>query len=203
MTVQNGDILKTTTPYTLNDGTIMQNVYHHQANFIDPLADGTVVAAIQTWLEDALDYLEVSVSSTVAVGLCSVDRVEWDGTKWEVVANVGTFAPSFTPTAATDPMPNQNSPYVVFKTARPKSTGKKKLFPFTETNFQGSTISAGLVASIVSYATDVLNNIVIGVAHSLVPGVPRTTVEAFLEFTLAVVDNITGTQRSRKPGVGA
>ena len=203
MTVSNGDVLKTTTPYTLNDGTIMQNVYHHVANFIDPVADGTVLAAIETWLEGALAYLAPSVHSTVTMGLTSVDKVAWDGAKWEVTENVGTFLATFSPAAATDPMPNQNSPYVVFKTARPKSTGMKKLFPFTEVNFQGSTVVAALVASIVDYASEVLNNIVIGVAHNLVPGVPRTAADAFLEFTLAVVDNITGTQRTRKPGVGA
>ena len=203
MTVQNGDILKTTTQFTLFDGTIMQNIYHHRCDFVDPLAEGTVLAGIQTWIEAALDNLEAVTHSGTVAGLASVDQVEWDGTKWEVTGNIGTFVPSFTPSAATDPMPNQNSPYAVFKTARPKTVGKKKLFPFTEVNFQGSSVAAGLVAAIVLYATDVLNNIVLGALHNLVPGVPRTAVDAFYEFVVAVVDNVTGTQRSRKPGVGA
>lgn len=204
MTVAPGSILKLTSGFTLQSGTIMQNIYHFRCVFATAQTEAQVRTTLQSWLEDLLDNLELLTFDEVVSRETFVDVVEWSPTetRWEVVQNVGSFIPSFTPTQALDPMPDQNSPYVVFKTARPKTVGKKKLFPFTETSFDGSTLSASLVTAIVAYAADAMDDAVIGLLDYMVPGVPRTAVDAFYDFALAVVTNIVGTQRSRKPGVG-
>lgn len=205
MTVTNGDILKLTSSFTLEDGTIMQNIYHWRAAVAGDWGDSTITSAIQTWLEDALDNLEGGCSNTVTANLHSLDKVEWSAIegRWEVVENVGTFVPSFTPSAANDPMPNQTSPCVIFKTTRPKTVGKKFVFPMTDASYDGSYIDPALVTVLTNYAADVLANITLSILNDLIPGVPRSAVGVFYDFYLGVVTNVVGSQRRRKPGVGA
>jgi hypothetical protein len=205
MTISNGDIVKLTSSFTLEDGTIMQNIYHWRAAVASVYGNPTITAAIQTWIEDALDNFEGGCSDTVAANLHSVDQVEWveEEGLWKVVQNLGTFVPSFTPASALDPMPNQVCPCVVFKTPRPRTTGKKFVFPFTEGSYDGSTLSASLVTVLTNYAADVLTNITLAPLNDLIPGVPRSAYPVFYDFYLGVVTNICGSQRRRKPGVGA
>lgn len=202
MTVSNGDILKVTTEWTLPSGTITQNIYHLRAQLAAPQADLTVVNAVETWIEDVYAELAAATRSTVVANLCSVDKVAWDGTKWEVTDNVGTFTPSFTPTAITDIIADQISPFIIYQTARPKTKGKKFHFGFTENDFNGSFYTTTLVNALVAAAAEVLAGILIGPLNDLVPGVPRSTVNIFYDFLAAVVTNVTGTQRRRRPGVG-
>lgn len=206
MTILAGDILRTSMNFLLGDGSLYQNVYHHRR--IGPgliITDAVHVAAISSWAETMYSELEAHVSSAVVEQLSSVDRVEWDGAKWEVTENIGTFLISFTPQVTpTVAMPNQVSAFVTFKTQRPQTVGRKFLFPLTETDFASGIINAAAVTAIVAYADDAVNNITVEVPLDfLVPGVVRTTVDSFEDFTLALVTNISGTQRRRRRGHGA
>ena len=202
MTVENGDILKVTTEFTLPSGTITQNIYHLRAQLAAPQADLSVQNAVEVWIEDIYAELEAATKSTVVANLCSIDKVEWDGSKWEVVANVGVFTPAFTPTAIQDIMPDQISPFIIYQTTRPKTKGKKFHFGFTENDFSGAFYTPALVNALVAAAAEVLAGIFLGPLNDLVPGVPRSTVNIFYDFMSAVVTNVTGTQRRRRPGVG-
>lgn len=203
MTIVAGDILRTSMNFTLDDGSLYQNVYHHQRTGIGILSDAEHVAAISTWAATMYGELASQIQQSVVEGLSSVDLVEFVAGRWEVVENIGTFVVPFAPLNVNDAMPNQVSPYVLFKTARPKTVGRKFLFPMTEGSFDGSYISGTLVAALVAYADDALANIVIQVLDNLVPGVPRTGFDVWLPFALAIVTNVCGSQRRRRPGVGA
>ena len=202
MPLVNGDVLRTTMVFKLQDDTIMQNIFHHKASIADSVEDGVALAAIQTWAEDLYATLNDKVYAEVAPLIATVDVVAWDLLKWEVVRNVGSFLPVFVPSDLTDPMPNQNSPFITFKTTRPKTRGKKFLFPMTENNFVGSTLSGPLVTAITEFGAKVLADIILVAVDKLVPGVPRSASDAFFEFVLSVVTNIVGSQRRRRPGVG-
>lgn len=198
-----GDIVRTSCNFLLGSGDQYQNVFHHIFDGIGGVSDATVVADIKDWAEVMYAELASSVDTAVTEQLSSVDQVEWVVDKWEVVANIGTFTPAFAPIGSTIILPNQSSPFVVFKTARPKTVGRKFLFPVLVSEQDEGVLAAGLVTKIVAWADDAVNNIVLDVANELHPGVPRTAVNDWLNFTAAIVTNIIGTQRRRRQGYGA
>lgn len=203
MTVVDGDVLRTTANFTLPDGTLYQNVYHHKASLTAPFGDATVEAAIDAWLTATYAWLNALVRSTTVGDLCSIDEVSWSGTAWEITRNLGTFVHTFVPTGGAESMPNQMSPFVTFVTDRPKSVGRKFLFPMGENNYLEGVLAAATVTAIVNYANAALANVNLSPLNDLLPGVTRVGFDVFLPFALAVVTNVAGTQRKRRLGVGA
>ncbi|MCK5292994.1 MAG: hypothetical protein KAR39_13370, partial [Thermoplasmata archaeon] len=161
MAILAGAVLRTTMNFTLGDGTQYQNVYHHQR--IGPgllLTDAQHVAALSSWAEDMYAELDDQVSLNIVEGLSTVDRVEFVEGEWTVTEAIGTFTIAWVPTlAANAALPNQVSPFVSFKTARPKSVGRKFLFPFTEAGISSGLLEAASVAAMVAYADDAVNNV--------------------------------------------
>lgn len=202
MAIVNGDVLRTTVSFKLQDATVLQNIYHHKASIADSVEDGVVLAALETWSIDLYSGLLTFAYGEIAPLLTTVDVVVWDGLKWAVDRNVGTYITTFAPSDLTDPMPNQVSPFITFNTARPKTRGKKFLFPMTEANYVGSTLSGPLVTALTTFGAKVLASVILVAVDKLVPGVPRSTVDAFFEFVLAIVTNVVGSQRRRRPGTG-
>lgn len=206
MAILAGAVLRTTVNFTLGDGTQYQNVYSHQR--IGPgllLTDAQHVAALAAWAEDMYTELDDQVADDVVEGLSTVDRIEFVGGEWVVTEAIGTFTIAWTSTVAGNlALPNQVSPFVSFKTARPKSVGRKFLFPFTETGVTSGVLSAAAIAALVAYADDAVNNVEVDFPLDyLVPGLPRVGVDTFLDYTVAIVTNLTGTQRRRRRGYGA
>ncbi|GAH31689.1 unnamed protein product, partial [marine sediment metagenome] len=137
--------------------------------------------------------------------LSFVDRVEFNEIEdqWRVVENIGTFTPAFTPVGAGDALPYHCAPYIYFKTQRPKSIGKKFLFPFTEESQADSILEAPAIAALVAFAADMLTPKAVGGDATLTMGIPRTGIHSWFNFLVAVVGDIIGSQRRRRPGVGA
>lgn len=204
MTVNNGDILKLTFEVTLNDGTIAQNVYHLEARFAAGQSDATVRNEVESWIEAAYSELSPDHVSTITQGLCQLDEIQWNATKsqWEVVRNVGTFTPTIGYNNAGEALPNMSVGFVTFNTSRPKSRGRKFLFPFGEAQQAGTYLVGATVTNMVDFAGRILTAVVIGPGNTLVYGIVRATVEQFLEALVGVVTNVMGTQRRRRPGVG-
>lgn len=204
MSVSNGEILKTVFEVTLDDGTIAQNVWYHIASFISPEGDQDVLDAIEVWTEGMYSNLSPQFVSTMTQNLCTVDKIEFNDLTdiWEVVEHVGTFTPTIGFNNADEQLPNQSSPFITFNTTRPKSRGRKFLFPMGENTQAGTFIVAGTVANLVSFADDALDAIVVDVLSNLLLGIPRVGLDVFLEIFVAVVTNVLGSQRRRRPGVG-
>lgn len=197
------DIVRTTIGFTLADGSICQNIFHHYYTGITGIADSTAISALDTWATAMYDELAGQIKSDVVSNLCFVDLVAFVVDQWEVSRNVGTFVMTFTPTNVNDALPNTDSAFVTFKTLRPRTVGRKFLIPFAEDQQAGSFLEAGAVTALVAWADDAVNDIYLGPVNDLHPGVVRTGVDSFLEFTVAIVTNILGSQRRRRPGVGA
>lgn len=205
MAVLDGDVLRVSANFELGDGTQYQNIYHYTRDGTDPFSDAAHVAAIKADLQAAYIELEPEVHFTVTAQLSFVDRVEFNEIvdEWRVVENIGTFTVVWTPDGTGDVLPFQSSPYVVFKTQRPKSVGKKFLFPFTEL-FQAHTIlTAPAVVDVVAYAAQVLTTINLGGDATLSVVIVRTGVQTVLPLLVAVVNDVLGSQKRRRPGVGA
>jgi hypothetical protein len=205
MSTQDGDILKLTMEVTLNDGTIAQNVFYFECEFAAGQADGTVLNTLETWIETAYTNLTDELVSTITQNLCTVQEIEWNATEsaWEVTRLVGYFTPTITFGNSGEALPNQASAFATYQTARPKSRGRKFLFPFGETTQNGTYLISTALNAMADFADDTLLDATIGPLNDMVPGVPRIGVANFLQYTGAVVTNVLGTQRRRRPGVGA
>ncbi len=203
MPIVDQDIVKVSSNFELGDGTQYQNIYYYIRDGNDPFSDAAHIAAIKAHQEAMYDEIVGQVKDDVVEQLSFVDRIAWDGTKWEIVENIGTFTPAFVPVGATDSLPFQVSPYVVFKTSRPKSVGKKFLFPFTEPQQADSILVPTAVTAVTAYAALAITPIALGGDATLTMGIVRTGVETYLNFDVAVVNDVLGSQRRRRPGVGA
>lgn len=203
MTIVAGDILRTSVNFKLPDDTLYQNIYHHKRTGVGILSDAAHMSAIEDWVKEAYDELIGQVGINTDPTLSTVDKVEWSGSQWLVVENIGTFIPDVTYVTAGDVMPNQLSPYALFKTARPSTVGRKFFFPMMEGSFTAGVIASAVVTVIATMTTVLVNDITIEVLNYLVPGVVRTGFDAWYPFTVAIVQNIAGTQRRRRRGAGA
>jgi hypothetical protein len=203
MTLGVGDIIRTSCNFLLPSGDQYQNVYHHIFDGIGGVSDAAVVEDINDWAEAMYGEIVTTVSSGVVEQLSFVDQIEFVGEKWEIVANIGTFTPTIAFSSGAIILPNQSSPFIVFKTARPKSVGRKFLFPIVSDNQDQGIIGSGTVTLITAFAAEALSDIVVDIVNELHPGIPRTGVNDWLGFTVAVVTNLIGSQRRRRQGDGA
>jgi len=198
-----GDIVRTSCNFTLTSGDQYQNVFHHIFDGTGGVSDAAVVADIQAWAEGMYAEILTMVDAGVTEQLSSVDQVEWVVDEWKVVANIGTFTPTFAPSGGGGILPNQVAPFIVFKTARPKTVGRKFLFPFVSALQDEGVITGGTVTLLTAWAADAVNDITIDVLNVLHPGVVRTGVNDFQAFSTALVTNLVGAQRRRRQGYGA
>jgi len=203
MTLSVSDIIRTSVNFLMPGSIMYQNVYHHIFDGIGGVSDAAVVADIKQWADEMYSEIDEDISVSAVEQLSSVDRVEWSGTEWEVVENIGVFTPEITQAEAGHISANQVSMFITFKTARPKSVGRKFLFPTPEAHQAAGVIDGDLLARLVSFADDAVNDITIDVANVLHPGIVRTGENQWLLFQVAVVTDLVGTQRRRRPGYGA
>lgn len=206
MALTNLEILKVTYEAVISaTDTIFQNVYYLQFHTIGSRGDTIVLDDIETWLEDVYGEIDQDINEGVLQSLCSVDVIEWDSqdNEWVTARNVGLVNPTLTFTDINPRLPQQSAPFALFKTARPKSMGKKFLCGYTEETSNGGLLLALALQSLAGYASEVLNGISIDLDTFYITGVPRTGFDVWLPFTLAVVTDLIRTQRRRVPGVGA
>lgn len=205
MSVLDGDILRVSVNFELGDGTQYQNIYHMVRDGTDAHSDATHVSAIETKVEAMYATIIAQVRNDVVEQLSFVDRVEFNEItdQWEVVENIGTFTPGFDPANTGEGLPYQSAPYIIFKTQRPKSVGKKFLFPFGEDQQDETILIGAAVTAMVAFGVSVLNPLVVGGDATLTMGITRTGIGIFLNFLVAVVNDVIGSQKRRRPGVGA
>lgn len=205
MAVLDGDILRISVNFELGDGTQYQNIYHMIRDGTDAHSDATHITAIKTKIDAMYATIIAQTRNDVVEQLSFVDRIEFNEItdKWEVVENIGTFTPAFNPANVGEGLPYQSAPYIIFKTQRPKSVGKKFLFPFGEDQQDETILVAGAVTAMVAFGVSVLNALVVGGDATLTMGIVRTGIQTWLSFLVAVVNDVIGSQKRRRPGVGA
>lgn len=205
MSVIDGDILRVSCNFELGGGVLYQNIYHYVRDGTDPYSDAAHVTAIANRMSAIYATLVAQVKSDTVEKLSFVDRIEFNEIvdEWRVVENIGTFTPTFVPTGVVDALPYQSSPYLIFKTNRPKTVGKKFLFPFIETAQASTVLESAAVTAMVAYGVQVLIGPTLGGDATLTACVVRTGIQAVHNLLVAVVNDIIGSQKRRRPGVGA
>lgn len=205
MAVDNGNHIKAVHELELVDGTITQNVFYFVCNFDSQQTNAAVLAAIKLYVEGIYSPLSAYLHNGSSINPCQVDKIAWDAGegKWLTTAQVGQTTPVFSLSGAGDPFPNQIAPVIRANTSRPKSYGKKFLMHFVETSAAGSDLTSAVLTALATTLANYLADETVSGTSVLSPGVPRTNFNTFLEFTDGVVNSVVGTQRRRKPGIGA
>ncbi|GAG86933.1 unnamed protein product, partial [marine sediment metagenome] len=158
MAIWTGDYTRTVMNFYLGDGTLCQNVYTHKRTGVGVYTDATTVAALASWAETMYAEIDDIVKDDIVEALSTVDEIAWSGTKWEIIRNVGTFTISFIPTGGGPECPNQVAPLILFRTARPRTVGKKYLPPIIASDLAvGGRLDAGVVSAVVAFADDAVN----------------------------------------------
>lgn len=204
MTVQDGDFIRLLMNWTLDDGTLCQNKFDFVAQFVSPEADSIVVDDIETWVEGAYGNLSSYLLNSMTQDLCLVEELEWSEVEgeWVKVRDVGSFTPTIAFNDANEGLPNQSSAFVTYNTARPRTRGRTFLPPFGEDAQDSSFLTGAVVSALVLFAADAIDTIDIDLLEKLVRVVLRTAVHDYRGLTAAVVTNVLGSQRRRRPGVG-
>jgi hypothetical protein len=205
MTISNGDIIKAVATLVLPDGTLAQNVFHFIANFVGDDTNQNVIDACVQYVEDIYDALANNIRNTVDLDTVEVDTVAWDPAegKWLTEFTVGIGFPSVTFTDTADLLPNQMAPVMLAYTGRPKSYGRKFIVGATESATVGSDLQSSILTNLATALAHYLADETVSGSNVLSPGVPRQAENTFLEFYNGVVNSIIGSQRRRKPGLGA
>lgn len=203
MSVSNGEILKVVYESAMvPTSSIFQNVYYLKLHTIGSRSDAGVLADMEQWLEDCYTEIDNDIKSTITQNLCSVDVIEWDTDEWVVARNIGYVDPTIVFGDTTEMLPQQSAPLALFKTARPKSNGRKFLAGYCENASSGGYLVTASLTALAAYAAEVLAGYTVDLDTYYTTGIPRTGVNTWLDFTLAVVTNLIRTQRRRVPGVG-
>lgn len=194
--VEPGDVIRVMVGMDLG-GEKVANVYHFQHTGSVAQSDGDVHAAMQTYIQNAYDGIEGSVSDDLTQDVMDTYNVTQDRPMF-TAAWPGTFAGDDT----SAPLPYQNSYLLTFPTAVKKSLGKKFVPGVTENSSAGAGIIVGSVISdLVQFGVDLLAGFSVA-GQTFKPGNYQILSTTFVEWASAIVEVLISTQRRRKPGVG-
>lgn len=205
MAVNDTDILKVVVSLLLADNTIAQMVYHFLADFAAQQTNADVLDAVEVKVEDIYTELADEVSDAVTLDSMEVDVVEWDETEQEFLTTqtIGERSPSVTFTEVTEALPNQMAATMGAYTTYPKVRGRKAFPGFAENAADVGTLTTAAATALSGALAEYLGDITISAGNTLSPGVASKSTEAFRAFGSGWINTILGSQRSRKPGVGA
>lgn len=167
--------------------------------------DPDVIDAVEAYCGGIYSPLEAHCKSTIVEDPIEIDEVDWDPGEgiWKVVRELGQGTWNFNPTSTDDLMPNQMAAVLRGNTTRPTSFGRKFLMGLVETAATGGDLTSSVLTSLATTLANYLADETVSGTSVLSPGVPRKGVNTFLPFSDGVINSIMGTQRRRKPGIGA
>ena len=205
MTVLNDTVLRAVAELVFPDNNIAQMVFWFLSDFVANQSDNDVANAIEQYIDDFLTPVDDWIKSTMTIAQTEVNEMEWNATEevWEVSRFVGLIEPAVTFTETGELLPYQSCPVLVGNTSRPKSRGRKSIPGFTEISQSATQLVPSALTSLASALAVYLADETISAGNELIVGVASTVTGTFLPFSDGVIDSTLGTQRRRKPGVGA
>lgn len=207
MAVTDGDVIKVVQTIECPALVIAQNVYYWRLD--DPTPDSPsnaqIVSAVDTRLDDMYSQIDADMSTEYQASDFTVERIDWDGTKWETQENVGTGDITVVGENAADAVPHGVAATVTANTSRPQTKARKFLTGIVESLVADSTWSGTVLTSLALYIISWLTDqAVVGSAELIPVVVGQSGLSAGSVYPLiaAGANAIAGYQRRRKPGVG-
>lgn len=197
MPTADNDILRVVAKMSI-DGNDVQNVYHLRADVTSDPGDATVLSEIADYLDDAYAQVNGTFDGDLTYDSIAVWNVSTDTfigeTTWPVRTSGGS---------ATDMLPIQTSPIVLFGTNVNRSQGRKFLPPMTEGNCEADgTPTAATHTVLGNYAAAILAGVT-GTGWDGIPGNWNEAKARFVDWVYATIKDFFATQRRRYRASGS
>jgi hypothetical protein len=202
MTIGDGEIVQAVVDFVSPGGLHQQNRFTYKCQFATGQSEATVVQTLNSELLELYGHVEDEIGASWSDPYLYVDEIYWDGQKWEVSANVGESQINITFLNADELLPLQTCAYLVGRTTKPRSRGRKWLPSFGEDQAGSGALVQQALSDLADAGAQYINTLDIGGGNSLVPGVASVRWGIFLPFTGCLVGTIVGTQRRRRQGYG-
>jgi hypothetical protein len=176
------------------DGDYMENVFY----FVPDGGGADEIVLL------AAEWLEAMFTPIASIIINTVDNQDneifsWSGTDWVLV---GSFRSEVGGSATTaDILPRQVAAVIIGKTATPRSQGRKFIGGLVNSVQSAGQLTDAARSTLDDFALAWTSPFT-GTAHGLNPGVFHALTHAIIPFVGRRVDQILGTQRKRKHGVG-
>lgn len=199
MTISSGDVLRVAQLFEGPEQVDAYNVLGLRCT-AGTCTDAEVLAAISTWLNTAYGQIVNMISNQVTMSTGRVAKMAWSGTEWVVSNIIGTVLNPVTFNETTDMLPHAIAAVPVFYTAKPTSRGRINIFGAGEAEQEDGLWNSTAVTLLTNFCGAIRTVLSPGSASLYYAvlgddGVARTT-------TSATVNDVPGSQRRRKPGVG-
>lgn len=207
MAVSDGDVIKVVQEILMPLSVEGANVYYWQLD--DPTPDNPstaqILSALLTRLQALYGAIDQNIVTDYEFPVFTAERVEWDGTKWETVENLGEGLTNEAGEAVTNAVPHGVAAVVTATTSRPQTRARKFLPGFQNIDVVDSEWAAGALTALSNFSTAwMTDQAVVGNAFlvPVVTSVAGPTAGTVFALVTGIVAGISGYQRRRKPGVG-
>lgn len=207
MPMNDGDVVKVVQEILMPESVVGANVFYWQLEDSVPDNPSTaqILSALLTRLQGIYGTIDQDIVTDYEFPTFTAERIEWDGTKWETVENLGEGLTDEVGESVTAALPHGVAAVVTASTTRPQTRARKFLPGFSNTAAVDSIWSAGTLTTLNAFATSWLTDQAVVGSALLVPvvvSVAGPTAGTIFALVTGTVGAISGYQRRRKPGVG-
>jgi len=197
MPVSDGDIIRIVCKFSIGEDDL-QNVYHARVDAGTPIDDAVFLSEMADDIDNMYGDLELATSQNVDFDSIEMYNITDDSyvgeTSWPTLIDGGN---------ASNQLPVQTAPLVLFLTPFLRSVGRKFLLPATtaliDADGSPSNVLLGFIADFVVEVLDTKT----GTGWSAVLGNWSASLDRFAEWTESVVRDLFATQRRRYYGRGS
>jgi len=207
MAISIGDVIRVSARFKNAASGDIVNVYHWKASSGTDISDDAAMDAIDAKLSEAWAAIANAVPAAQDPYDIRYDVVEWSGGAEHVVRTLGTRSWVLTtpPSNSGEALPSQDCGIVNFRTAIPRTFGRKYIGALMEGNQAAGTLTGTTLTQLAAFAAAILDAIFED-PMTLVPGTMTNDPSAsgnWATFVAAVVNAVVGTQRRRRINRGS
>ena len=162
--------------------------------------DAEFVVALAAWLATAYAHLQPQISTAADIADCTLTKVVYTLGKWTLDATVSVMGVPFVPANINDMLPHSVAAVTTMLTNVPKCRGRVFLPGFAEDQQDESILDPGAVTNLSNFANQLLTAISAGAAT--LNYVILQSAGGVVQPIGYSINNVVGSQRKRKPGVG-
>lgn len=202
MAVSPGTILKAVSEMTMPGEHKAQNVWYWRLNSEGDQSEATILTHIAAKLNAIFAEIEDHIHADVTLDTVTVNEWVWDEVEgWETGIYIGEAALADAFVGAGDMLPHAVAATVTASTTDVNRRSRKSFAGFTETTQDDSKLSVAVVTAVAAAALEWVTAQVILGSDNLDPGLGGSD-GVFYPLAVALVADILGSQRRRKPGLG-
>lgn len=205
MTVVEGDNIRASARFSMDQGQDHVNVYYFQAGVSYSETDEDTVGYIHDHIEALYSNMTTVLSNTASPVDMKTDLVEFIGGKEEITRNLGTvpLILSFDPAATGDPLPPGTAGLLKLLTTIGKVYGRKFFGMLVEQHQVSGVLSSVLLTALDVVGGLMIANISTPPSGVIYPGVMSKRESVFVPFAAYDVSSNVAYQRRRRMGSGS